>query len=92
MNPRRKNPPMNVLLNGRLVGNLRMGRDGAISFAYAPDWLAWDYAVPVSLSLPLREQAHLGESVVAYLENLLPESHEFRYRIAAKLQAKGTGA
>ena len=69
-----------------------MGHHGAISFSYAQDWLAWEYAVPISLSLPLREQTHPGESVVACLENLLPESHEIRYRVAAKLRANGTGA
>lgn len=92
MKPGRQNPPMNVLLNGRIVGTLHMERNGAISFAYAPDWLAWEHAVPISLSLPLSEQAHRGAPVFAYLENLLPDNQEIRNRIAAKVQAGSAGA
>ena len=92
MKPGRRNSPMNVLLNGRLVGTLHMERNGAISFAYAPDWLAWEHAVPISLSLPLREQAHRGAPVFTYLENLLPDNQAIRNRIAAKVHAESTDA
>ena len=92
MKPGRRIPPMNVLLNGRLVGTLRMERNGAISFVYAPDWLAWEHAVPISLSLPLREQAHRGAPIFAYLENLLPDSQAIRNRVAAKVHAESTDA
>ena len=46
--------------NRRLVGKIDMARNLVISFCYAPDWLLWDNATPVSLSLPLREQTHRG--------------------------------
>ena len=92
MKPGRRNPPMNVLLNGRLVGTLHLERNGAISYAYAPDWLAWEHAVPISLSLPLREQAHRGAPVFACLENLLPDNQAVRNRLAAKVHAGSTGA
>ncbi len=74
------------------MGDLRMERSGAISFAYAKEWLAWEHAAPVSLSLPLREQAHIGAPVIAYFENLLPDNQVIRDRIAAKVQARGTDA
>lgn len=83
---------LTALLNGRLVGEIDMARSGAITFRYAQDWLAWEHALPVSLSLPLQEQAHQGGPVIAYLENLLPDNTEIRERVAAKVGASGTDA
>ncbi|WP_373683772.1 HipA N-terminal domain-containing protein [Mycobacterium sp. KBS0706] len=45
----------NVFLNGRLVGRLNRHSSGAIDFRYDPAWLDREHALPVSLSLPLRE-------------------------------------
>ncbi len=87
---RSKTPPMTILLNGRTVGSLHMERSGAISMVYDDDWLEWEHAVPVSLSLPLRERAHVGATVISYLDNLLPDNPAIRDRIAAKVGAKGT--
>ncbi|WP_411958431.1 type II toxin-antitoxin system HipA family toxin [Paracoccus homiensis] len=83
---------MQVLLNGRLVGHLRLAASGAISFAYDRDWLDWDHAMPVSLSLPLRDEPHRGAPVIAYLENLLPDNQTIRDRVAARVRAGGTDA
>ena len=52
---RAHNEPLNVFLNSRLVGQLRREISGAISFQYDPAWLEWQFVLPVSLSLPLRE-------------------------------------
>lgn len=83
---------LTVLLNNRPVGQIDMARSGAISFRYAPDWLAWEHTLPVSLSLPLQEQAHQGGPVISYLENLLPDNPAIRERVAAKTGAGGTDA
>ena len=83
---------LTALLNGQLVGEIDMARSGAITFRYAQDWLAWEHALPVSLSLPLQEQAHQGGPVIAYLENLLPDNTAIRERVAAKVGAGGTDA
>ena len=83
---------MQVLLNGRSVGALRLAGSGAISFTYDPEWLAWEHAMPISLSLPLREEAHQGGPVIAYLENLLPDNQAIRERVAARVRAGGTDA
>ncbi|WP_171239232.1 type II toxin-antitoxin system HipA family toxin [Ruegeria sp. HKCCA5491] len=83
---------MQVRLNGRLVGTLRLAGSGAISFAYDPDWLSWEHAMPISLSLPLREEAHQGGAVIAYMENLLPDNQAIRERVAARVRAGGTDA
>ncbi|WP_434286249.1 type II toxin-antitoxin system HipA family toxin [Celeribacter sp. SCSIO 80788] len=89
---RAKSGEMRVLLNGRLVGQLRLASSGAISFTYAKDWLAWGFAMPISLSLPLREEPHHGGVVIAYLENLLPDNQAIRERVAARVRAGGTDA
>lgn len=89
---RRQHEPLRVLLNNRLVGHLIKVASGAISFQYDPGWLAWDHALPVSLSLPLREDAYRGEPVVAVFDNLLPDSDALRRRVAEKVGAAGTDA
>lgn len=92
MAKRGRSGTMQVLLNGRLVGTLRLAGSGAINFAYDPEWLAWEHAMPISLSLPLREEAHQGGPVIAYLENLLPDNQAIRERVAARVRAGGTDA
>jgi serine/threonine-protein kinase HipA len=82
--------PLNVLLNGRLVGQLRRETGGAIDFKYADKWLVWEHAIPVSLSLPLSEQRYIGAPVVAVFDNLLPDNDNIRRRIAERSGSQGT--
>ena len=89
---RRKHAPLRVLLNNRLVGYLNKEPGGAIDFRYDDAWLGWQNAIPVSLSLPLREDAYKGEPVVAVFENLLPDSNKLRKMVATKVGADGTDA
>jgi serine/threonine-protein kinase HipA len=84
--------PLNVYLNGRLVGRLRRQTSGAIEFHYGPDWLSWEHALPVSLSLPLREDGYRGDAVIAVFDNLLPDSEAIRRRLAERVHADGSGA
>lgn len=86
----RTRKPLNVLLNGRLVGQLRRESDGAIDFKYATEWLAWEHAIPVSLSLPLAERRYVGAPVIAVFDNLLPDNDDMRRRIAERAHAQGT--
>ena len=58
--PRARYEPLNVYLNSRMAGQLRRDISGAISFQCDPSWLEWEFVLPVSLSLPLREQAYSG--------------------------------
>lgn len=88
----RQNPPLRVLLNNHLVGRLLKEPGGAIFFHYDASWLAKENAIPVSLSLPLREDAYKGERVVAVFENLLPDSEALRRRVAERVGAKGVDA
>ena len=89
---RRSNAPLLIYLNGRLVGRLRRETSGAIDFQYDPSWLAWEHAIPVSLSLPLREDRYLGAPVVAVFDNLLPDNEKIRGRVAARVDAEGIDA
>ncbi|UWQ35369.1 type II toxin-antitoxin system HipA family toxin (plasmid) [Leisingera sp. M527] len=84
--------PLRIYLNNRRVGTLTRERSGAIGFAYHHDWLAWEHALPVSLSLPLRETPYRGEPVAAVFENLLPDSDKLRRLVAEKVGARGIDA
>jgi serine/threonine-protein kinase HipA len=84
--------PLNVYLNARLVGRLRRQASGAIDFQYDPDWLSWNHALPISLSLPLREDRYIGDPVIAVFDNLLPDSDAIRRRLAERVRADGADA
>lgn len=92
MGRKRAYAPLRVYQNNRLVGQLLKQSSGAIQFRYDEGWLTRDRAFPVSLSLPLREDAFHGEVVSAVFDNLLPDSNALRHRIAEKVGAKGTDA
>jgi serine/threonine-protein kinase HipA len=88
----RQHTPLRVLLNHRLLGHLTKEAGGTVEFRYAEGWLNWEPAMPVSLSLPLREDAYRGAAVQAVFENLLPDSDALRRRVAGKVGAEGTDA
>lgn len=89
---RARHAPLNVFLNSRLVGRLRQEASGAIDFTYDPEWLAWAPAIPVSLSLPLREERYIGAPVTAVFDNLLPDNDDIRRAVAARVRAGGIDA
>src|ERR1700733_1065550 len=89
---RARHAPLNVFLNSRLIGRLRREASGAVDFTYDPDWLAWEPALPVSLSLPLREERYIGEPVIAVFDNLLPDNDGIRRALAARVKADGIDA
>ena len=86
----RRRVPLNVYLNSRLVGRLHRQSSGAVDFRYDEGWLAWEHAIAVSHSLPLREDRYIGDPVLAVLENLLPDHDEIRRRMAERLHAEGS--
>ncbi len=88
----RRHPPLRVYQNNRLVGHLLKEPSGAIEFRYDEAWLSRETAFPVSLSLPLREDAWRGQPVAAVFENLLPDSDTLRKRVADKVGAAGYDA
>ncbi|WP_310622353.1 type II toxin-antitoxin system HipA family toxin [Flexibacterium corallicola] len=92
MGRRRSNQPLSVFMNGRRVGTLDRRSSGAISFTYAPHWLEWAHAMPVSRSLPLQPQPYVGAKVVAVFDNLLPDNPDILNRVADRVGAAGTDA
>lgn len=88
----RIHPRLSVYQNGEIVGYLSKQPSGAVGFIYAEEWLSNERAYPVSLSLPLREDAFKGAPVIAVFENLLPDSEGLRARVAEKVGADGTDA
>jgi len=80
---------LSIFLNSRLVGRLDRAASGALSFRYDSSWLAWESALPVSLSLPLRENKLTGAAVTAYFDNLLPDNEPIRRQIADRVHAEG---
>lgn len=89
---RRKHRPLRVLLNSEAVGLLQKDSSGAISFRYDRSWLDRNDAIPVSLSLPLRDDAFRGGPVQAVFENLLPDSEALLRLMAERVGAEGTDA
>ncbi len=86
---RPRHSPLAVYMNGRRVGLLRREPSGAVDFTYDAEWLTVGAALPVSLSLPLREDRYIGAPVMAVFDNLLPDNIDIRSRVAAKVGAEG---
>lgn len=84
--------PLDVYLNARLVGRLRRLASGAIDFQYDESWLDWEHALPISISLPLREDRYTGDPVIAVFDNLLPDNEPIRRRVAERVKADGYDA
>jgi len=89
---KRSRVPLNVYLNARLVGRLRRLAGGAIDFQYDQNWLTWQHALPISISLPLREDRYTGDPVIAVFDNLLPDNEPIRRRVAERVRADGYDA
>jgi serine/threonine-protein kinase HipA len=61
-----------VHLDGVLVGTLEE-TEHATRFTYDASWLSSPDAVPVSLTMPLREAPYESRGLHPFFENLLPE-------------------
>ena len=92
MGRKRSYVPLNIFLNARHVGQLLRENSGAVSFSYDPAWLAWEHRMPISLSLPLRQDRFVGAPVMAVFDNLLPDNEPIRRRVAERVGAAGTDA
>ncbi len=88
---RRTRVPLDVYINSRLAGQLQRLPSGAIDFQYDEGWLGWEHALPISISLPLREDRYSGDPVIAVFDNLLPDNVQIRRRIAERVKADDYG-
>ncbi len=92
MGRKKQNTPINVFLGSRIVGQWNRASSGAVAFQYHTDWLNWEHASPVSLSMPLGDGSFTGETVLAVFDNLLPDNDPIRNRVAQRVGAKGADA
>ncbi|VAW69342.1 Toxin HigB / Protein kinase domain of HipA [hydrothermal vent metagenome] len=77
-----------VFMNGHEVGEYIQRPGGAQEFVYRDSWQNAEYAIPVSLSMPLTEKKHKGELVYNFFDNLLPDNKEIRSRIQKRFATK----
>lgn len=92
MGRKRNYVPLQVFFNSHRVGELKRESTGAVRFCYADSWLDWQNAFPISISIPLRNDAFVGAPVIAVFDNLLPDNELVRQRVATRVGAAGTDA
>ena len=72
---------LSVFLHNSLAGYLWLSDTNRYSFQYDPDYLEDPEAIPLSLSLPMRETSYTNDTARPFFSNLLPEG-EVRSLIA----------
>jgi len=75
---------LKVYLNSEHVGILEQDDSGLLLFAYDPAWLERGGAIPLSRSLPLRQEDFRGKYARPFFAGILPEEDP-RKRIASIL-------
>ena len=75
---------LDVYLHSDLIGHLTEDDDGDMSFQYAESWLRKPEAVPLSHSLPLREERFRRKECRGFFAGILPEESK-REMIARNL-------
>jgi serine/threonine-protein kinase HipA len=61
-----------VRLDGERVGIIEETETGS-RFRYDRAWTLRENAQPISLTMPVREEAYTSRGLIAFFENLLPE-------------------
>ncbi|MCH7623999.1 MAG: HipA N-terminal domain-containing protein, partial [Nitrospinae bacterium] len=67
---------LDVYLNKKLVGHLIQDDDGQMSFGYSNNWLEDTFAVPLSHSLPLRDEPFSRKECRGFFAGILPEENK----------------
>jgi serine/threonine-protein kinase HipA len=65
---------LDVLIEGELIGRVRMNKAGRLSFDYEPHWRDSPGGYSLSASMPLASITYSHTLVSPYLWNLLPEN------------------
>lgn len=73
---------LDVLLYGRVIGQVTQSHTGAHTFSYAPDYVHDVNATPLSLSMPLAQAPYPGRRIDPFMAGLLPDSDDVRERWA----------
>ncbi len=91
MGRKRQRRVLDVYVGSSKVGMYSLEPSGATSFRYDPDWLSFDKAFPISVSMPLTDRVWSGESAANYFDGLLPDDRTVREKIAAHEHADSAG-
>ena len=91
MGRKRQGRVLDVYVGSSKVGQYTRAPSGATSFRYAPDWLSFEKAFPISLSMPLTDRVWSGGNASSYFDGLLPDDRTVREKIAAREQADSAG-
>jgi serine/threonine-protein kinase HipA len=75
---------LDVYLGGHRAGVMTDDVEGRVRFAYDADYRAQPRPTPLSLSMPLRDEEHLGTAPARWIDNLLPDNDRLRAALAAK--------
>jgi len=67
---------LNIWWDERLVGQLTQNQHGELGFAYAPEWLNDEKALPLSASLPKRAEPFTRRDSRPFFGGLLPEERQ----------------
>ena len=65
---------LNVLIEGELIGRIRMNKAGRLSFDYEPGWRESPDGYSLSVSMPVASITYSHNLVSSHLWNLLPEN------------------
>src|SRR5271156_5958757 len=65
---------LDVLIEGELIGRVRMNKAGRLSFEYEPRWRDSPDGYSLSVSMPIATTLYSHSLVSPYLWNLLPEN------------------
>jgi serine/threonine-protein kinase HipA len=84
MDERKTESKLDVYFKVSLVGHLWLDEHRHFVFRYDAGWLKQKGAIPLSLSLPLREEPFIDDRARSFFTNLLPEA-EIRKMIARQL-------
>jgi serine/threonine-protein kinase HipA len=80
---------LDVLIEGELIGRVRMNKTGRLSFDYKPHWRDSPNGHSLSVSMPLANITYSHNQVWPFLWNLLPENPNIlqrwgqRYHVSA---------
>lgn len=91
MGRKRQRRMLDAYVGSSKVGQYSRAPSGATSFRYDPDWLSFEKAFPISLSMPLTDRVWSGENASSYFDGLLPDDRTVREKIAARQQADSAG-
>jgi serine/threonine-protein kinase HipA len=86
------NKPLDVWMNGELVGTWAQEPRKGHLFRYTDSWLESPFARPLSLSLPLGPSSKplQGQHIEDFFDNLLPDNSDIRQRIQRRFGCKST--